>query len=160
MDTWTHGHRDTWTLSTTAARAAAGEDEEDDTDLRTRTRGRKLRGGSVANAGSAWNSIFETVGTGDQQWNNVFVKGGPFGNQLQNLDGTQPSVVPNSPPATPMKGGRRTRRRGTKSKKGRSRKNRSRRGGFLGNVVNQAIVPFGLLAAQQYYGKRVKKNRK
>ena len=127
---------------------------------KTRTRGRKLRGGSVANAGSAWNSIFETVGTGDQQWNNVFVKGGPFGNQLQNLDGTQPSVVPNSPPATPMKGGRRTRRRGTKSRKGRSRKNRTRRGGFLGNVVNQAIVPFGLLAAQQYYGKRVKKNRK
>ena len=126
---------------------------------RTRTRGRKLRGGSVSNAGSAWNSIFETVGTGDQQWNNVFVKGGPFGNQLQNLDGTQPSVVPNNMPVS-MTGGRRTRRKGTKSRKGRSRKNRTRRGGFLGNVVNQAIVPFGLLAAQQFYGKRVKKNRK
>ena len=38
------------------------------------------------------------------------------------------------------------------------------RGGFLGEVVNQAIVPFGLLGLQQTYGrkkggKRTRKNR-
>ena len=34
------------------------------------------------------------------------------------------------------------------------RRSRGRRGGFWGQVINQAIVPFGLLAAQQTYRKR------
>lgn len=41
---------------------------------------------------------------------------------------------------------------------------RRRRGGFLGDVVNQAVVPFALLGAQQTYGRKTrggktKKNR-
>jgi len=41
-------------------------------------------------------------------------------------------------------------------------KTKSRRGGFLGSLINQAIVPFGILAAQQTYRKRRggKKSRK
>ena len=44
-------------------------------------------------------------------------------------------------------------------------KNKSRRGGFLGSIINQALVPFGLLAAQQTYnrkrsgGKKTRKTR-
>jgi len=43
------------------------------------------------------------------------------------------------------------------------RKNKSIRGGFLGSIINQALVPFGLLAAQQTYrkksgGKRTRKS--
>ena len=35
-----------------------------------------------------------------------------------------------------------------------ARKVKSRRGGFLGSLINQAIVPFSILAAQQTYRKR------
>jgi hypothetical protein len=35
-----------------------------------------------------------------------------------------------------------------------SKKVKSRRGGFLGSLINQAIVPFSILAAQQTYRKR------
>lgn len=35
-----------------------------------------------------------------------------------------------------------------------SRKTKSRRGGFLGSLINQAIVPFGILGLQQTYRKK------
>jgi len=35
-----------------------------------------------------------------------------------------------------------------------ARKLKSRRGGFLGSLINQAIVPFSILAAQQTFGRR------
>jgi len=35
-----------------------------------------------------------------------------------------------------------------------SPKTKSRRGGVLGSLISQAIVPFGILAAQQTYRKR------
>jgi hypothetical protein len=34
------------------------------------------------------------------------------------------------------------------------RKSKSRRGGFLGSLINQAIVPFSILALQQTYKKK------
>jgi hypothetical protein len=45
-----------------------------------------------------------------------------------------------------------------------ARKVKSRRGGFLGSLINQAVVPFGILAAQQTYrkkrgGKHTRKSR-
>ena len=49
-----------------------------------------------------------------------------------------------------MKGGRRGRRRGHKSRKG----------GFMGQVINQAVVPFALLGAQQMYGTRRRRGKK
>jgi hypothetical protein len=39
-------------------------------------------------------------------------------------------------------------------------RSRSRRGGFLGNVLNQAIVPFSLVALGQSYKKRGSKMSK
>ena len=35
-----------------------------------------------------------------------------------------------------------------------ARRTRSRRGGFLGSLINQAIVPFGILGMQQTYRKK------
>ena len=43
---------------------------------------------------------------------------------------------------------------------------RSKRGGFLGSLINQAIVPFSILGLQQTYrknkhgGKRSRKNKR
>ena len=34
------------------------------------------------------------------------------------------------------------------------RKSRRRRGGFLGGIINQAIVPFSLVAMQNRYGRK------
>jgi len=41
-----------------------------------------------------------------------------------------------------------------KSRYNRSRSKRSRRGGFLGGIINQAIVPFSILGLQQSYRRR------
>ena len=66
-----------------------------------------------------------------------------------------PSPPPTPPPTPPppvseeiLRGGRI--RRGTR---------RGRRGGFFGNVVSQAIVPFGLLALQNRYSRRLRHKR-
>jgi hypothetical protein len=40
------------------------------------------------------------------------------------------------------------------------KRRRSRRGGFFGEVINQAIVPFGLLGLQQTYKKKSYGGRK
>jgi hypothetical protein len=47
-----------------------------------------------------------------------------------------------------MKGGR------------RGKMSRRKRGGFWGQVVNQAIVPFGILGMQQTYGRKRRGGRK
>ena len=84
-------------------------------------------------------------GTGDQQWNRTMDQSGPYGQiqgnviigaQGQNV--TPPSQVPTAEQlALVQKAGR-----------------RRRKGGFLGEVVNQAIVPFGLLGMQQTYRRK------
>lgn len=93
--------------------------------------------------------VLSQYGTGDTQWNNVFQGSGasPYGNQVVNMQHpgtTSPAMVPNPatvapPPAATQKGGR-----------------RRRKGGFIGSVLSQAAVPFGLLALQQNYGKHMK----
>jgi hypothetical protein len=66
-----------------------------------------------------------------------------MGNEIVNLN--HPQMVPAN---VPQGGGRR--RRGTR---------RGRRGGFFGNVISQAIVPFGLLALQNKYSRRLRHKR-
>jgi hypothetical protein len=127
--------------------------------------GGKRRGkrGGAGESGSAWNYVGQTVGSGDQQWNNVFVKGGNFGNDIQNLSGTQPYLAPSSMNPAQLGGSKRRRRPvNKKSRKGgkKSYSKKSKKGGFWGNVVSQALVPFGLLAAQNVYARRTRKNRK
>lgn len=96
--------------------------------------------------------VLSQYGDGNTQWDNVFRSSGPspYGNQLVNLQHpgvTSPAMVPKpEPPAPPAAG-----------QKGGSR--RRRRGGFMGSVLSQAAVPFGLLALQQHYGRRLKSRR-
>ena len=124
---------------------------------------RKMRGGS---SGSAWKYELDTVGSGQQQFNDVFVRGGQFGAAIQNLSGSQPSVVAGAiPSAANLKliqsaGGKK--RRGSSMKGGKcgliGGGTRRKKGGYWGKVISQALVPFGLLFAQNRYGTR--KHRK
>jgi len=138
---------------------------------RQQKRGRQQRGG-VGNAPSTSYSdgasyVKSLYGDGDQQWNGVFVKGSQWGNQIVSLDGSQPSS-PLSFYNNTQKGGRargRSQRRQRQQQQGRSQRRqrgqtRSKKGGFFGSVLQEALVPFGLFAAQNTYGKRTRKNRK
>jgi hypothetical protein len=95
--------------------------------------------------------VLSQYGDGNTQWENVFASSGlsPYGNQVVNLQHagvTSPAMVPKpEPPAAPAA-----------AQKGGSRR---RRGGFMGSVLTQAAVPFGLLALQQHYGRRMKSRR-
>jgi hypothetical protein len=114
-------------------------------------RRRRQRGGSgqppvpaPAPYSDAASYVGANYGDGNTQWNNVF---GPqststMGNEIVNLN--HPQMVQ----ANVQAGGRR--RRGT---------HKGKRGGFFGNVVSQAIVPFGLLALQNKYSRRHRNKR-
>lgn len=84
-------------------------------------------------------------GNEDQQYNSVFDIGSTtLGNSFTHLPASL-TPTPRSLELIQQAGGRR-RRRGRMTK---------RRGGFLmGEVINQAVVPFGLLALQNRYGRR------
>jgi len=96
--------------------------------------------------------VLSQYGDANTQWDNVFRGTGPspYGNQVVNLQHggiTSPAMVPNPATTAPPAGGQ----------KGGSR--RRRRGGFMESVLSQAAVPFGLLALQQSYGRRMKSRR-
>jgi len=101
---------------------------------------RRHRGGSAPNPSSYSSGAtygMAVNGTVNSQFNRVFDQKGPDGSFQSNSSvGVQ---------------GQRA-----------GRRSRGRRGGLWGQVINQAIVPFGLLAAQQTYRKRRggKKSRK
>jgi hypothetical protein len=114
--------------------------------LTRKNKSRKMRGGSSnmlvgnnyeqvsGNGGpSGWNYVNKLVGGLDQQYNGALMGNGS-GNQL--AINSRSSI---------MSGGR-------------HRKNR--RGGYLSPAISDSIVPLGLLAAQQMYGKRLKRPRK
>lgn len=126
---------------------------------RRRTNSRKnKRGGSAGNAGnagsagSAWNFVGQTVGSGDTQWNNVFQKGGPFGSEIQSVNGSSPSTTAMSNIASgnagPMLSGTQN---GGKRRKG---SRRSKKGGYWGHLLSQAVVPFALWGAQNKFSRR------
>jgi hypothetical protein len=140
-----------------------------------------MRGGYT----SAATFQVENLGNENQQYDNVFMRGSQFGAAVQNLAGTQPSVVAGVFPsaenlsliqsAGSSAGSRRRRRRGGSSTSssssssgsssgnpsdpdllngGKRRSRRAKRGGYWGNVISQALVPFTLLFAQNRYGTR------
>ena len=100
---------------------------------------RRYRGG-----GGAADYMLQTVGTGDQQYKNVFDINSPLkaeGNTIVGLQG-QNTEWPansgiNSAAIKSMTGGKR----------------RRRRGGFLGQAINQAVVPLSILGMQQSFKK-------
>lgn len=114
---------------------------------------RRQRGGYPAPDPSSYSSAatyqLAVNGDGNSQYNRVFDINGPDGkipgNQIVGLQGQNLGY----PASVSMKGGR-----------------RKRRGGNLGAIINQAVVPFGLLGLQQTYrrgkkgGKKTRKHRK
>ena len=96
---------------------------------------------------SAWQSVYNAVGSLKPfstsiggQWGNTF---GPKAYALHGNEITHRNGAPNMSQSDI-----------TRNMKGGSRRKRSKRGGYWGNVIGQALVPFGLLGAQQTYGKR------
>jgi len=97
--------------------------------------------------GGNWQWAQQNFGTLDQQWNNTF---GPEsitqqGNLLTTMPGA-PAVVPGTfPPGSlhsQSQSGGKTRKR--------------KRGGIWGQVIEKALVPFGLVALQNNYSKRMR----
>ena len=89
--------------------------------------GRKHRGGSAPNPssyGSASSYGMVVNGSGDSQFNRVFGNGG----NSNVIIGAQGQKA----------GGKR----------------RSKKGGFWGQIINQAVVPFGILGLQQTYRRK------
>jgi len=130
---------------------------------RRSTRHRGFLGGSVSNPPLAENSatvnytdhggggagwVETKYGNENQQYSSVFDIGSKtLGNSFTILPASQ-TPTPGNLSLIQSAGGRRRGRRG----RGRMTK---KRGGFLmGEVINQAVVPFGLLALQNRYGRR------
>jgi hypothetical protein len=99
--------------------------------------------------------VLSQYGDANTQWDNVFRSTGPspYGNQLVNLQHpgvTSPAMVPNPATTAPP---------AEEQQKGGSRRRR-KRGGFMGSVLTQAAVPFGLFALQNRYGRSLSSRRR
>lgn len=118
---------------------------------RHRTRSRKMRAGS-GNYSDASSYGMYVSGTGGSQWNRTMDQAGHYGQVPGNtIIGAQGQNVP---PVSQMPNSGNLNL--IQSGAGRRR----RRGGFLGEVVNQAIVPFGLLGLQQTYRRKSRGGRR
>lgn len=114
-----------------------------------RHRSRKLIGGSYTSA-STYGSYVN--GSPDSQFSRTFDQTGPYaaraGSEYVGAQGqwsTQPNIPTSQNLALVQSAGKRR---------------KSRRGGFFGEVINQAIVPLGLLGLQQTYRKKRNGGRK
>ena len=105
--------------------------------------GKKHRGGQYSSAATYESAV---VGTPNSQWNRTFSQTGPNQTSSNAIVGTQYTGSLGYKPYQ-QAGGK------SKSRKAKGNK-RTKKGGFWGSVINQAIVPFGLLGLQQRYGKR------
>lgn len=115
---------------------------------RSRSRSRKMRGGSYSSATTYGQYV---NGSGGSQWDRTMDQSGSYGQvpgntiigaQGQNV--TSPSQMPTGAQMALVQ------------KAGRRRK----KGGFLGQVINQAIVPFSLLGMQQTFRRKRGGNRR
>ncbi len=104
--------------------------------------GRKHRGGSAPNPSSYSSaSSYGMVvnGSGDSQFNRVFSQSGMDSKfQSNTIVGAQGQNLGLPPTVAQRAGGKR----------------RSKKGGFWGQVINQAVVPFGILGLQQTYRRK------
>ena len=120
---------------------------------RRRKSSRRGRRGGVTPGASGW--VTSNFGSSaEQQFMNTFGNSGngDSGNLIPTLTGA-PAVVQGTIPqgslaqyAGPAQNGGKSRRRGKK-------------GGYWAQVIETALVPFGLLGLQNYYGKRTRRNR-
>lgn len=111
---------------------------------RNKTRSRKMRGGSYTSASTYGSYVNGTTGS---QYNRVFNQEGVYGKIPGNaIIGAQgQNVIPTTRIPTSAE-------IGLIQTAGRRR--RHKRGGFLGEVINQAIVPFSILGMQQTYKRK------
>ena len=121
---------------------------------RQRSKSRKMRGGN-ANYTSASTYGSYVNGTPDSQFARTFDASGPYaaraGSEYVGAQG-QWSQQPNVPTEQNLS---------LIQSAGKGRKvRRSRRGGFFGEVINQAIVPLSILGLQQTYKKKRTGGRK
>ena len=118
------------------------------------SRSRRMKGGS-GNYTSASTYGSYVNGTPASQFARTFDSSGPYagraGSEYVGAQG-QWSQQPNTPTAQNLSLIQKAGRRG-KGKK-------SRRGGFIGEVISQAIVPFSILGLQQTYRKKKTEGRK
>jgi hypothetical protein len=109
---------------------------------RHKSRSRRMRGGSYSSATTYGQYV---NGSGGSQWDRTMDQSGSYGKiQGNTIIGAQGQNVT---PTTQVPSGAQM---SLVQKAGR----RGRRGGFLGEVINQAIVPFGILAAQQTFRRK------
>jgi hypothetical protein len=117
---------------------------------------RKLKKGGAYSSASSYGTYVN--GSGDSQYDRVFSQNSPdAGNPSNNIWGVQgqnlglPSNTPSQQQLSLIQsaGRRRTKRN----------RSRSRRGGFFGEVINQAVVPFTLLGLQQTFRRKGKKSQ-
>lgn len=96
--------------------------------------------------GAGW--VEGHYGTEDKQYNDVFDIGSKtLGNSFTILPASQ-TPTPGNLALIQSAGARR------KGRRGRGRMTKKRGGFLMGEVINQAVVPFGLLALQNRYGRR------
>ena len=119
---------------------------------RRHSRSRRMRGGSYTSASTYGGYV---NGTPDSQFARTFDSTGPYasraGSEYVGAQG-QWFQQPGEPSAQNLD---------LIQSAGKGRKHRkSRRGGFIGEVINQAIVPFGILGLQQTYRKNRTGGRK
>jgi len=113
----------------------------------TKCKTRKQQGGNSMAPPSAWGSVFNTYGNGWTQFMNALtLQPGANAGSIGSNDLVPIGKMNANDPGSSLinqKGGKK--RRSGKSKKG----------GFLGigALLEQAVVPFGLLGLQQSYGK-------
>lgn len=116
---------------------------------RHRVRSRKMAGGSYSSAATYGNYVNGSMGS---QWDRTMDQAGPYGRMPGNtIIGAQgqnvppQSQVPNANHLALIQS---------------AGKRKHRKGGFLGEVVNQAIVPLTLLGMQQTYRRKKGGKRK
>jgi len=120
-------------------------------------RRRRMRGGNAPySSASSYGSYVN--GSENSQYDRVFSQAGPYasvqGNVSIGAQGQNAGMLgtPNNNNLSLIQSA------GSKRRHSRKRNHtKKRHGGFLGQVINQAIVPFGLLGMQQTY--RRNKNR-
>lgn len=125
---------------------------------KSRASRRNKRGGSYSSASSY--GVYVNGGQ-NAQYDRTLGTSGPYSNVQGNViigaqgQNIQSQAIPTSENLSLIQS----------AGKRRCNSKRSRRGGFLGSIINQAIVPFSILGMQQTYrrkrhgGKKTRRNR-
>jgi hypothetical protein len=125
-------------------------------------RRRKMRGGYSTPYSSAASYGSYVNGSGDSQWDRVFTGTGanPNGNEIVGAQGQNSMIPPSVASSGILQQGGRRRHKKMAMTMGGKHKSRSKRGGYWAQVINQALVPFGLWGLQNQYGKRFSRKQK